>query len=384
MTNDASIGAPNSQTQSSTEDESTSQVARECLKIVEDFGKSARRSIDKASATRDLIDALASSTPELPELEFNDTLGTYQSMLEQHSLSVGDIGRDQGDQNHETEENTPAGGKRGASPGASDGAGKRQKQDDTDFPWVIREHLSDVQLEGSLGTTLKLLKIFARDLKFAKSSVINSSHAPPFPHSEWTNVIAGTMVDLDHVISGSFAVTNDNREVESVGGMELKFGVSKPVKQVKTSGDWFIAWGIYARAATYVFPHRKEEFDTYGTRTLSLFAATASLSHSSVINLDKGIRARVGECRSLLLTDQNSFEDLKMYWLNPIGAGGQVSTEGRLKPTKKPGYRDNEPCHKWNAGECSKRTSECRHKHICSNCGKDHRASDCKSKRGNA
>ena len=111
MTNDASIGAPNSQTQSSTDDESTSQVARECLKIVEDFGKSARRSIDKASATRDLIDALTSSTPELPELEFNDTLGTYQSMLEQHSLSVGDNGRDQGDQNHETEENTPAGGK---------------------------------------------------------------------------------------------------------------------------------------------------------------------------------------------------------------------------------------------------------------------------------
>ena len=384
MTNDATVGAPDSQTQSSAGDESASQVARECLKIVEDFRKSARRSIDKASATRDLIDTLASSTPELAELEFNDALGTYQSMLEQHSLSVGGIGRGQGDQDHETEEDPPTGGKRGATPGASDGTGKRQKQDDTEFPWVIREHLSDVQLEGSLGSTLKLLKIFARDLKFAKSSVINSSHAPPFPHSEWTNVIAGTMVDLDHVISGSFAVTNDNREIESVGGMELKFGVAKPVKQVKTSGDWFIAWGIYTKAATYVFPHRKEEFDTYGTRTLSLFAATASVSHSSVISLDKGIRARVGECRSLLLTDQNAFEDLKLYWLNPIGAGVQLSPEGRSKPSKKPGYRDNEPCHKWNAGECSKRASECRHKHVCSNCGKDHRACDCKSKRGNA
>ena len=384
MTNDVSIGAPNSQTQSSTGDESTSQVAKECLKIVEDFGRCARRSIDKASATRDLIDALTSSTPELADLEFNDTLGTYLSMLEQHSLNVGDTGVDREHPDQEEEEGNLTRGKRGASPRTPDGTGKRQKQDDTEFPWVVRELLSDVELDGSLGKTLKLLKVFARDLKFAKSSVINSSRAPPFPHSEWTNIIAGTMVDLDHVISGSFAVTNDNREIESVGGMELKFGVAKPVKQVKTSGDWFIAWGIYSRAATYVFPHRKEELDEYGTRTLSLFAATASLSHSSIINLDKGIRARVGECRNLLLTDQGAFEDLKLYWLNPIGAGGQTSSEGRVKSSKKPTYRDNEPCHKWNAGECSKRASECRHKHVCSNCGKDHRAGDCKSKRGNA
>ena len=384
MTNDVSVGAPNSQTQSSTSDESASQVAKECLKIVTDFGRSARRSIDKGSATRDLIDTLTSSTPELADLEFNDTLGTYLSMLEQHSHDIGGTGVDREYPDREEEEDNLTRGKRGASPRTPDGTGKRQKQDDTEFPWVVREHLSDAELDGSLGKTLKLLKIFARDLKFTKSSVINSSRAPPFPHSEWTNIIAGTMVDLDHVISGSFAVTNDNREIESVSGMELKFGVAKPIKQVKTSGDWFIAWGIYSRAAAYVFPHRKEELDEYGTRTLSLFAATASLSHSSIINLDKGIRARVGECRNLLLTDQSAFEDLKLYWLNPIGAGGQTSPEGRVKPSKKPTYRDNEPCHKWNAGECSKHASKCRHKHVCSNCGKDHHASDCKSKRGNA
>ena len=154
------------------------------------------------------------------------------------------------------------------------------------------------------------------------------------------------MVDLDHVISGSFAVTNDNREVESLGGMEVKFGVAKPIKQVKTSGDWFIAWGIYSKAAVYVFPHRKDEFDTYATRILSLFAATTGHSHTAIINLDKGIWARVGECRNLLLTDHDSFEDIRLYWLNPIGAGGQTSAEGRTKTitSKKSGYRDNEPC----------------------------------------
>ena len=49
--------------------------------------------------------------PELTELEFNDALGTYQSMLEQHSLSVGVVGRGQGDQDHKMEEDPPAGGK---------------------------------------------------------------------------------------------------------------------------------------------------------------------------------------------------------------------------------------------------------------------------------
>jgi hypothetical protein len=381
MSENASVQAPNSQTEPSAEDVPASQVAKGCLKVIEDYSRSSRNSSDKASATRDLVEALTSSTPELTESEFNDLLGTYLTMLEQHDHSIRVA---EGNQDHETEENTFVGGKRGASPGAPDGTGKRQKQDDTDFPWVIRERLSNIQIEGSLGKTLGLLKIFARDLKFAKSSVINSSQAPPFPHSEWTNVVAGTMVDLDHVISGSFAVTNDNREVESLGGMEVKFGVAKPIKQVKTSGDWFIAWGIYSRAAVYVFPHRKEEFDVYGTRVLSLFAAASPHSHTAVINLDKGIRARVGECRNLLLTDQNAFEDLKLYWLNPIGAGGQTSAEGRPRAVKKPGYRDNEPCHKWNVGKCPKRASECRHKHVCANCGKDHQEGDCKSKRGSA
>lgn len=270
------------------------------------------------------------------------------------------------------------------SPGASDGAGKKQKQDDSDFLWILWEQLFNIELSGSLGKTLKLLKVFARDLKFAKLSVINLSEAPPFPHSEWTNVLTGTMVDLDHVISGSFAITNDNREVELLGGMEFKFSVAKPIKQVKTSGDWFITWGIYSRAITFVFLHRAEEISSYTTKTLSLFTATSPHSHSAIINLDKGIRAWVRECPNLLLTDHSAFEDLKLYWLNPIVAGGHTLIEGCPKSGKRLEYCDDEPCHKWNAGECLKWASKCRHKHVCSKCGKNHHAPDCESKEGSA
>ena len=211
-------------------------------------------------------------------------------MLKQHNCSIDDAAGIQRNGDHKEEESPLNGRKRRASLGPPDGSGKKQKQD-MDFPWVIREQFLGCQLDGSLANTLKLLKAFARDLKFAKSLVINSSQAPPFPHSEWSNIVAGTMVNLDHVISGSFTVTNDNRKIRSLGDMEVKFGVAEPIKQVKTSGDWFIAWRIYSKAAMYVFLHRKEEFNDYGTQMLSLFAATVTLSHSSIINLDKGIRA---------------------------------------------------------------------------------------------
>ena len=385
MQPDETTETPNSQTESS-EGVSESEVAKKCLDVVETYRRSEHKSSDKAVATRDLVAALSASTPELSDPEFNDSLGSYLTMLEQHDRAILDARGASGLEEAEAEENVNQGAKRPASPGTQNETNKKSKQDDTEFPWTIRERLTDFQLGDSLGSTLKLLRIFAKDIKFAKSSVINSPGAPPFPHSEWSNIILGSMVDLDHVISGSFAVTNDNREVELLGGMEVKFGASKPVKQVKTSGDWFIAWGSYTRAAAYVFPHRREEFDTYGSRILSLFAATTPTSHASVINLDKGIRARVGECRNLLLTDQASFEDLKLYWLNPIGAGGQTSTEypRRTGQGKKPDFRDDEPCLKWNAGECSRKASECRHRHICELCRKNHRRTEHKSKQGDA
>jgi hypothetical protein len=99
------------------------------------------------------------------------------------------------------------------------------------------------------------------------------------------------MVDLNHIISGSFTTTNDNWEVELIGGMEVKFRVSKLSKLVKLSGEWFIAWGAYKKAATFVFPHRKGEFQLYGQQILGLLATTTPYNHSTIIDLDKGIQA---------------------------------------------------------------------------------------------
>ena len=212
-------------------------------------------------------------------------------------------------------------------------------------------------------------------------------HAPPRSHTLSGQTLLPDQWSTSTTSSRAVSLSPMTTEIELLTGLEVKFGVSKPIKHVKTSGDWFIAWRNYTNAACYVFPHRKDEFDTYGSRTLSLFAATSTNSHASIISLDKSIRARAGECRNLLLTDQAAFEDLKLYWLNPIGAGGQPSGESSRKSGqgKKSEYRNNEPCLKWNTNECSKRASECRHRHVCEICGKNHRKSECKgSKQGSA
>jgi hypothetical protein len=226
--------------------------------------------------------------------------------------------------------------------------------------------------------------MYARDLKFTKSSILTAANAPQFPNSEWSNVITGAMVDLDHVISGSFAVSGDNREVEIVGGIQFKFGVSKPVKQVKTSGDWFIAWGLYTQAMTFAFPHRRSELDAYGTQILSLFAATAPSNHAHILSLDKAIRVRVGERRNLLLSDNSKFDDLRLYWLNPIGAGSlEADSKGRVKG--KSDSRSEDACDRWNRGVCRSKASECKYRHICQECRGPHKVDECKKlKKGGA
>ena len=216
---------------------------------------------------------------------------------------------------------------------------------------------------------LDLLRIYAKDLKFTKTSNLMATSVPQFPNSKWANIIIGAMVDLDHVISGAFAVSSDNCEVEVVGGIQFKFGTSKAVKQVKTSGKWFIAWGLHMQAAAFAFPHRRSELKAYSTQILSLFTATAPDNHSHIISLDKAIRVWVGEHHDLLLTDHARFDDLRLYWLNPIGAA-TVTSGVKAKSTSKgkSDYRSEDPCERWNRGICRSKASECKYRHICQRC----------------
>jgi hypothetical protein len=80
---DATVTTPISQTEQSGSSETFPplEVAKRCLDAVEAYRKSERKSIDKGVTSREVIEALSSTTPEFSKSEFNDSLRNYLSML---------------------------------------------------------------------------------------------------------------------------------------------------------------------------------------------------------------------------------------------------------------------------------------------------------------
>jgi hypothetical protein len=142
MTDDL-IQTPNTETEQSTEAVTTSEVAKECLTAIETYRRGERRSSDRASTTRKLVVALSAAMPEFSDTEFDDSLGTYLSMLKQHDQFMEHQHNEEDSREPEAEEGATARTKRAASPGSPNEPQKKQKQDDSDFPWVVREQLSE-------------------------------------------------------------------------------------------------------------------------------------------------------------------------------------------------------------------------------------------------
>jgi hypothetical protein len=171
-----------------------------------------------------------------------------------------------------------------------------------------------------------LLQCYATDPKKAKRSLTNSPICPEFPESEWTNVLAGRAVNLDHVLSGYYSISNNDERTEHVGEVEIKFGTISPTKVVSTAGDWSIAWNRTSRATTVAFPHRAGELGDYSEYIIGLFGATDILFHDRVIAYDRALRRRVGSRRDLELTDIHKFGDLKQLHMDSTGAAAVLFT----------------------------------------------------------
>jgi len=120
----------------------------------------------------------------------------------------GEPGDDGGDERENIAE--PNKRQRSQSTEPDDGTTKR-KIDPSTFAWVIRDGIDPPSLSPSLLQTQAILKNFSRDPKFAKRSLLNSSRLPQFPDSEWTNLISGKAVDLNHVLAGQYSITHDEQ-----------------------------------------------------------------------------------------------------------------------------------------------------------------------------
>ena len=378
-------GAPSSTsgTLPSQTNDQLSKLAKECLAKIEEYKQGPRLPLKKAQCITEITELLLELRvmPCLTDSEINASLLSYTDIIDaadaaiQQAGQVGNHGRD----HEQVEKGGIEVDPRDRSDSPDEGrASKRQKVDVDIFPWVQRERISGTQLNASLTATLALLKLYAQDPKVTKSSILTSPRAPRFPHSEWASILAGTMVNLDHVLSGMHAVSNDNREIEVIGGIQLKYGAAEAAKKVKNAGDWSQAFRVYAKAVAFVFPHRKEELEDYAEQVASLFVVVTEANHPIIINYNKAVRTRVGGVRNLLLTDKSEFEDLRLYWLHPLGQGFRDTNSGGT-PNRSPraNYRTNDDCLRFNDGKCPNKASGCKYRHRCANCGGRHAKKDC-------
>ncbi|KAH9851871.1 hypothetical protein C2E23DRAFT_731832 [Lenzites betulinus] len=260
---------------------------------------------------------------------------------------------------------------------------KRTRPNPAHYAWAATEFLLGTQLHPHVTRTLELIRLYGEDLTLAKRHVAASASAPEFPESEWTNVLAGRPIDLDHVFAGRYTSAPDDKISERVGELEFTFRAPVVAKKVSSFGDWVFAWKRASLAVTFAFPHRRDELDAYGEYIIGLFGALAVPVHGRVLDFDRAVRKRAGSSRRFLLTDFSEFSDLKIQFIDACGANvyrSEASTHSKPGGSRTAGSScQKDPCRKYNAGTCNNHASKCRFRHICSGCGGDgHVESDCR------
>lgn len=372
------------------------EVVSKCVEVVQQF-RAGKFSKPKASIL--LFQAIPQG--QLEESAFVTAYGAYMGMLdnfEHYRDSAAQSGRQRVsaliDLDHATggapEQEAPvvSSAKRARSPGSdSDDGGEYKKRTCLDYealPWNEPddpEAQRSTELSPSLQKTQSLLENFSKDVKRARANLLNCGRSyPQFPQSEWLNLLAGNSVDLDHIFSNIYSITQEDRESVSIGkNLELLHGSSVPAKTVKTHGDWVIAWEALVDATQFVFKHRRLELQLYGRHIQRYFASIPPQFHSRVINYDRAVRIRVAQRRDLELTDFAEFSDLRIQWINvpsTTTAASVRSSDFRLQQAS--GRRFRDACRRWNDRKCPNTAASCNYAHVCISCRSSaHVGKDC-------
>jgi len=253
---------------------------------------------------------------------------------------------------------------------------KKPKLLESEMPWANNRIAEGSTSNPSCTKTIKLLKLFNRDIKQAKFYVTVGPDAPGnIPSSQWDRILKGEPVDLDQILSSVHRITTVNERKAKIGDTEISLGAIDAARKVTSYNEWSIAWRKTARAVSYVFAHRKQELDDYTDYIEGEFEARQASAHIRVIHYDIAVRNLVCGGQQILLTDTHKFQ--RLYLANMHSDGIQNSTG----PKKLPGSssRKREICNQFNMGEC--RSSSCRYRHTCKKCGQPgHGQSTCPHK----
>jgi hypothetical protein len=380
------------------QNEFNQQLTSELDGIVEDFRNA---QITKVEALRKLTYAL-NDAERLRNISYsNNTLDPYIEQVEEHERSIRDAAvrgkrrrQENADGRRETREddNSPNDdGRESEAPnsdedGDEERVGKRPKLDTSKFPWKSVGFINSAILSKTHLQVIEDLRNFSQDIPAARQDLLNTPGCPPFPLSEWSNILKGRSVNLDTVFSEIFSVNVDEQEVVTISeGISLKVGKVKQSTKVNTHGDWTIAWGAFTDAMLFIFPYRRSELNVYQSHITGFFASQHTSVHNRVLNYDRAVRGFIGQQRSVLFDEVHKFVHLRYAHIDNTGAA--VVREATSGPNTTPrGLRGRtrktaEICRNYNAGRCQWSKDKCKYAHLCSNCNSsDHTRDKCPNK----
>ncbi|KAI6000277.1 hypothetical protein EDC04DRAFT_2584078, partial [Pisolithus marmoratus] len=251
------------------------------------------------------------------------------------------------------------------------------------FPWNERRESWVASLPEDIKSTFEQIELYSRDPKQVVKHILSTPGCPPFPPSQWLNLVQWKYVDLAKVLKSAHTTELDPKQSHIIDDkVELLFRVSKPMGAIKSAADHNTAFTMFVKVLSFVFPQHWEEYSEYQSKLGQLFHSLEPAFHSRIIDYDRAIRNCVSVQRHLHVTDPTHFNDLRTTFLTSHGVGSHSSkSTATLQPGAKPGSSGQcrEPCHKWNRGLCQKSEAECFYAHCCDRrgCRGSHRRPEC-------
>jgi hypothetical protein len=146
----------------------------------------------------------------------NDEESDQARRVDQRDLNDEDSDQEDGTGNKEIQETTDRSiirRKRSPTP-FDEGERSKCRVDESKFYWL--KPVQTIRLPEHLEKTRAALATFASEPKFVRSTIINSPGCPPFPDLEWLNLVSGKAINLDRVLSASYAISSDDKQVTTV------------------------------------------------------------------------------------------------------------------------------------------------------------------------
>ena len=220
------------------------------------------------------------------------------------------------------------------------------------FPWNEHRKTQVTSFPEDIKQTFEQIKLYSKDPKHVVEHILLTPGCPPFPLSQWLNLVQWKYVDLAKVLESAHTTELDPKQTHVIDDkVELSFCVSKFTGSIGSAVDHNTAFTMFVKAIAFVFPQRWDEYLEYQSHIRRLFHSVKPSFHGKVIDYDQAIRNRVSVQRHLRVTDPTHFDDLCTTFLSSHGVGARstelpASTQGASKQ----GTSDlrHEPCHKWN------------------------------------